>query len=325
MPCRVSVIVALYNKSAWIDRCLDSIERQSFTDFEVVVVDDGSTDDGPAKVRARTDQRIRLISQTNAGPGAARNRGVAEAQGEIIAMLDADDAWDAGYLAENVRLFDEYGSSVACITWAMLEFPAKRSSVWRWEQAGIPEGRFRLNPQTPVTMMVAIVSNMLPSSVVIRREIYNRYGGLYDRMRCLFAEDAWLFLQVLLNHEVAFQKPALVERYCDASELSMNLNGPRGIEPFLADPDPVREICPEELRPLLKQFLARRAIRTAAVYGYFGRSDVARELVREFVTLADWRAPLFPVALASCTALGKWLGVLARLLGVNLRVPTGQS
>src|ERR1017187_2762295 len=114
MAVRVSVIVPLYNKSTWIDRCLDSILGQTFTHFEIVVVDDGSTDDGPAKVAARGDERIRLIRQANAGPGAARNRGVSEARGELIAMLDADDAWDSDYLAESVRLLEGYGEEVAC-------------------------------------------------------------------------------------------------------------------------------------------------------------------------------------------------------------------
>src|SRR5690348_123134 len=104
MSVRVSVIVPLYNKSAWIERCLDSIARQSYRDFEVIVVDDGSTDDSVTKVEKRVDGQVRLIRQANAGPGAARNRGVQEAQGELIAMLDADDAWDPSYLAESVRI-----------------------------------------------------------------------------------------------------------------------------------------------------------------------------------------------------------------------------
>lgn len=323
MSARVSVIVPLYNKSAWIDRCLDSILRQSFADFEIVVVDDGSTDDGPAKVRVRADGRIRLITQANAGPGAARNRGVAESGGGIIAMLDADDAWDPSYLAESVRLLDGYGERVACITWAMLEHPAKRSSYWRWQKIGIPEGPCRMTPRTPVSLLFGIVSNMLPSSVVIRRAIFERYGGFYAKNRCLFAEDAWLFLQVMLNHEVAFHQAALVERYCDASELSMNLQGPRAIEPFLREPEEIRAHCPAELRELLRGFLAWRAIKTASVYGYFGMAAEARELMRRFVAPGDWQAPFFFVALAGCTPAGKWLGALARAANVNLRVPTG--
>jgi glycosyltransferase involved in cell wall biosynthesis len=319
----VSVIVPLYNKSVWIDRCLDSILSQTFTDFEIIVVDDGSTDDGPAKVAARGDERIRLIRQANAGPGAARNCGVSEARGELIAMLDADDAWDPDYLAESVRLLEGYGEEVACITWAMTEYPGKRSSYWRWAKIGISEGRCRMTPDTPVSLLFGIVSNMLPSSVVIRKAVFRRYGGFYAKNRCLFAEDAWLFLQVMLNHEVAFHKAAPVQRYCDASELSMNLQGPRPLEPFLLEPDVIRAACPAGLQPLLRGFLAWRAIKTASVYGYFGLSSQARSLMHEFVSAGDWRAPFFFPALAGCTPAGKWLGALARTAKVNLRVPTG--
>lgn len=319
MSVRVSVVVPLYNKSAWIARCLDSIAGQSYRDFEVVVVDDGSTDDSAAKVEKRGDANLRLIRQANAGPGAARNRGVAEARGDLIAMLDADDAWDPEYLAESVRILDNYGERVACLTWAMMEFPARLSTVRRWKKIGIPEGIFRVTRETPLSVLLGVVSNMLPSSTVIRRKVFEQMDGFYARTRCLFAEDAYLWLKVLLRHEVAFDERALVERYCDASELAMNVKGARPVEPFLLDGDEIRESCPAELRPLLRRFLAARACKTASVYGYFGRYREARRLVREFVSPGDWRVPFFPLALVGCTPAAKWLGYAARIAKVNLR------
>ncbi len=317
MSVRVSVVVPLYNKSAWIDRCLDSIERQSFGDFEVIVVDDGSTDDGARKVENRSG--IRLIRQANAGPGAARNRGVREARGELIAMLDADDAWDPAYLAESVRILDDYGEGVACVTWAMMEFPAQLSTIRRWQKIGIPEGRYRVTRRTPLPVLLGIVSNMLPSSVVIRRSVFESQDGFYAKTRCLYAEDAYLWLKVLLRHDVAFDGRALVERYCDASELAMNVKGARPIEPFLLDGGEIVESCPPELVPLLRRFLAARACKTASVYGYFGFYREARRLVREFVSPGDWRVPFFPLALVGCTPVAKWLGYAARAAKLNLR------
>lgn len=319
MSVRVSVVVPLYNKSAWIERCLASIARQSYRDFEVIVVDDGSTDDSPTKVEKRGDPNLRLIRQANAGPGAARNRGVAEARGDLIAMLDADDAWDPEYLAESVRILDGYGEGVACLTWAMMEFPARFSTLRRWKTIGIPEGIFRVTPETPLRVLLGVVSNMLPSSTVIRRKAFEQMDGFYARNRCLFAEDAYLWLKVLLRHDVAFDERALVERYCDASELAMNVKGARPVEPFLLDGDEIRESCPPELRPLLRRFLAARACKTASVYGYFGRYREARRLVREFVSPGDWRLPFFPLALVGCTPAAKWLGYAARITKVNLR------
>jgi len=95
---RVSVIVPLFNKAPYIERALSSVAAQTYRDFELIVVDDGSTDEGPRIVEAFTDLPIHLIRQENAGPGAARNRGLELAQGELVAFLDADDEWLSNYL-----------------------------------------------------------------------------------------------------------------------------------------------------------------------------------------------------------------------------------
>jgi hypothetical protein len=316
----VSVIVPLYNKALWINRCLDSILGQTYADFEVIVVDDGSTDGSERKVAERNDARIRLIRQANAGPGAARNRGAKEARGRLIAMLDADDAWHPEYLACSVSILEACGERVACLTWAMMEHPSGRSTSERWQRIGIPAGVYRVTPGTPLPLLLGFVSNMLPSSTVIRREVFDREGGFYARTRCLFAEDAYLWLKVLLHYDVAFDHRAFVDHHLDASELSMNVEGARPIEPFLLDGAEIVETCPPELGPLLHRFLAARACKTASVYGYFGRYREARSLVREFVSARDWRVPFFPLAMVGCTPAARWLGSVARATGMNLRV-----
>ena len=87
----ISVVIPLYNKEASIAQSLGSVLSQSFRDFEVVIVDDGSTDGSVSIVESMTDPRIRLIKQENGGPSKARNTGVKNARGEWILFLDADD------------------------------------------------------------------------------------------------------------------------------------------------------------------------------------------------------------------------------------------
>src|SRR5262249_25220663 len=88
----VSVVIATYNSSRFIAQAVQSVLEQTYRPVEIVVVDDGSNDD-TAEVLACYRDRVRYVYQDNRGPAAARNRGIAEANGELLAFLDADDQW----------------------------------------------------------------------------------------------------------------------------------------------------------------------------------------------------------------------------------------
>lgn len=105
---KFSVVIPLYNKEALIGRTLESVLAQSYRDFEIVVVDDGSRDGSADVVKSFADPRIRLIHKENAGVSAARNRGIAEARGEFIALLDGDDIWKPDYLSTVANLIKRY-------------------------------------------------------------------------------------------------------------------------------------------------------------------------------------------------------------------------
>ena len=103
-----SIIIPLYNKEQSIVSTLQTVLKQTFQDFEIVIVDDGSTDHSVEEVKKVIDPRIRLIHQSNAGVSAARNRGIDEARGEYIAFLDADDEWKPDYLKTQYELVQKY-------------------------------------------------------------------------------------------------------------------------------------------------------------------------------------------------------------------------
>ena len=104
-----SVVIPLYNKKHSIERAVNCVLNQSFSDFEVLVVDDGSTDDGVGSLATITDDRLRIIHQENKGGagGQARNTGMSQANGSWFAFLDADDLWLPNHLEELVAIIDE--------------------------------------------------------------------------------------------------------------------------------------------------------------------------------------------------------------------------
>lgn len=305
----ISVVVPLYNKAAYIDRCLNSILGQSYADFELIVVNDGSTDGSERAVELRRDRRVRLVSQPNAGPGEARNHGARLAEGRLLAFLDGDDAWHPDYLKETVAKMR--GDAVS-LTWGMKIFPRGESTERRWRRGGISEGIFRSSPETDAGVIIAMLANMLPSSTVIRKAAFEELGGYYAKDRCVYSEDAWLYLRLLLRYPAAFDYRPLTFRFEDASELAVNLRGARPIEPFLQDPESVSADCPAAMQSLLREVLARRALKTATVYGYWGEFQQSRALFKRFVSAGDWRLPYFATGLASCTPLSGWAGGIAR-------------
>ena len=119
---KVTVLTTYYNKGAYVEEAVRSVLASSFTDFELLVVDDASTDGGLDKVRAIGDPRIRILeSAVNTGRPAAANRGFAAARGEYIAILDADDMMHPERLARQMTLLDSDPRIAVCGTW-MVQF-----------------------------------------------------------------------------------------------------------------------------------------------------------------------------------------------------------
>ncbi|MEL6912272.1 MAG: glycosyltransferase family A protein, partial [Cyanobacteria bacterium J06598_4] len=116
MP-KVSVVIAAYNLMAYLPETIANVLQQTFTDFEVIVVNDGSTDHTAQWVSQVEDPRVRLISQENMGLSGACNTGVINATGEYITFLDADDLWEKTKLAQQVEILDNYPEVSVVSTW----------------------------------------------------------------------------------------------------------------------------------------------------------------------------------------------------------------
>lgn len=137
---RVSVVIPVYQGESRIGRTLAQLREQTFTDFEVVVVNDGSTDATSHVVRhaARDDARIRVVEQDNGGIAAARNCGIEAARGSAIAFLDDDDRWHRDKLARQIARLDAAPNAAVVSCWSALVDPAGRLLGWRL--GGSPDG-----------------------------------------------------------------------------------------------------------------------------------------------------------------------------------------
>ena len=133
----ISVVIPLYNKEQSIERTIQSVFNQTYKDYELIVVNDGSTDRSLDVVERMKVERMKVISQPNAGVSAARNRGIEEARGEYVAFLDGDDIWDREFVKELVRLIADYpGKSLyglGCEQIRRGEEPELKDSYYRGE------------------------------------------------------------------------------------------------------------------------------------------------------------------------------------------------
>ncbi|NIP54606.1 MAG: glycosyltransferase [Phycisphaerae bacterium] len=255
----LSVIIPLYNKGKYIGRALNSVLAQTYEDFEVVVVDDGSGDDGPDIVRQYKDKRLRLIQQENAGPGAARNRGIAETTGNYIAFLDADDEWLPDFLKVTLYHLNMNNDCVLCTVGYIDGRTGKSSPHNRRMTYGRWELPLQIEPREMKDALDVIQSGC---TVLCHREALLEFKGFYEN-RCTYGEDGYLWLQVILNYPI-FRDPSPRAIY-HAEASTLGIFGRNGIcppRPILTDPEPIRKVCPPRYRKLLESYLVYWAQRT---------------------------------------------------------------
>jgi glycosyltransferase involved in cell wall biosynthesis len=181
---RVSIVIAVYNGAPTIERALASVFAQTYTDYEVIVVNDGSTDD-TAAVLARFGDKIRLITQGNRGLSAARNAGVRASTGEYVAFLDDDDEWMPEKLARCVPVLDADRDCALVYTLALKVDPQGRPMG----ADARPDGA-----ESPtMNEMLAHPWNVVPSQFVVRRDVFERAGGFHERF-ITSCEDLYFLL-----------------------------------------------------------------------------------------------------------------------------------
>ena len=199
---KFSVIIPLYNKAPYIRKALESVLAQTYADYELIIVDDGSTD-GSAEIaeailqdpasRLIASSPHRLIRQANSGVSAARNNGVAQANGDYIAFLDADDWWKPTYLERMAQLIEDYPEAGLCACNYVYYKPGKTHVA-----LNIPTGYINYpkayyeSGAMPVTSITAIMP----------RAVFDEMGGFPVGIK--LGEDFLLWAKTAMHYPVAF-------------------------------------------------------------------------------------------------------------------------
>ncbi len=247
---RVSIIMPAHNVEGFIDEAIGSIVAQSYASFELIIVDDASTDGTADILAARQDrwslkpQQLRVLRQPNGGASSARNRGVAEARGELVGFIDADDRWSPQTLAQLVGALDAFPESdIACPLYRRIDEdgrevnylgePVHRTHTRQSEAKFFDAGE----------MLIATPAESA-TGVLVRREAFAAGGGFDTALKSNNDVDCWLRILWERKSTLVQCPQALVDYRIRSAQITSNVRRmQKGHEQFLGNHQPLlREI-----------------------------------------------------------------------------------
>jgi glycosyltransferase involved in cell wall biosynthesis len=226
---RVTVIIPTYDRLEMLKRAVGSVLRQSYLHYELLIVDDGSTD-GTGSEFAAASSPLRYIYQEHQGVSQARNRGIAEAKGELIAFLDSDDLWNRDKLSLQVQYFRDHPEAVICQT----------QEIWIRNDVRVNPKKKHKKPSGwifPQCLPLCVVS---PSAVMMRKSLFDDVGLFDESLR--ICEDYDMWLRVALCYPVHLIDKPLVTKYgghadqLSHSDWAVDRYRVRALEKALSDP-----------------------------------------------------------------------------------------
>lgn len=216
-PTFFSIIIPLYNKENYIVTTLNSVLNQTFPDFEVIIINDGSTDNSESLVKAITDSRIKLFTTKNRGVSSARNHGISLAKSNNIALLDADDYWHSNHLFELKKLMETFpDAGLYCNNYEIYH-----------TQSMVRPARFNFDFNTACLLLddffkASLINGVAWTSAVgFKKNKFNALGGFNPNLKT--GQDTDLWIRFALKHEIAFN-PAITASYLFYVENSLFKN-----------------------------------------------------------------------------------------------------
>ena len=205
---RVSVILPSYDRAWCLPEAIDSVLAQTYRDFELLVVDDGSRDETRSVLKA-CGSRVRVLAQANRGVSAARNLGIRAARGALLAFLDSDDLWQPQKLARQVAFFDRRPEALICQT----------EEIWIRRGVRVNPRRRHRKPSGDIFEASLALCLVSPSAVMLRRKLIDTVGFFDENLPA--CEDYDLWLRVSARYPVyLLEDPLVIKRGGHADQLS---------------------------------------------------------------------------------------------------------
>ena len=208
---RVSVVIPTYNRAVGVQKAIESVLAQTITNFEVIVVDDGSSDDTGKVLREVFGDRIRYYVQTNQGASVARNTGIDQALGEWIAFLDSDDLWEKDKLERQLKALERFGPQCGgCYTdTRFFNNPETRTMFQMAEESYRHEGTMGVNAEALRLLVRPGGAGMVIclSSFMVRADIARKAGG-FDPVLLYSQDSDFMFRLAMLDGILLRQPPA---------------------------------------------------------------------------------------------------------------------
>ena len=199
---KFSVIIPLYNKAPYVAKAIGSVLSQSYKDYELIIVDDGSKDDSAEIASEAIDGRAncRLIKQKNAGVSMARNNGVAVSQGQYLCFLDADDWWEPTFLEEMLELIEKFpDAGIYGTNYTIVNETKRKTKV---APVGVEPGFDKGYIDYCQVYTKTLTMPLWTGAVCIPRQVFDEMKGFPQGIR--LGEDFLLWIQIALKYKVAF-------------------------------------------------------------------------------------------------------------------------
>lgn len=269
---RISIVIPLYNKENHIIDTLNCIKNQIFQDYEIIIVNDGSTDNSLQVVKSYKDLKLTIIDQKNSGAASARNHGVREATSDYVAFLDADDFWEEQYLESMIKLIEEFPD--ACIYGSNYQIIENgKSNILNFPDIMTEKGYL-----DNYFVSGKVYTPLWTSAVVVKKDAFLKCGGFSTN--CKVCEDIDLWCRLAASGKVAYINKPLARYIRDSSNMLSRMTNVSYDFPFLTNYESYVEKSDVRLETIKEYVIYRRFVAISAALFISNNKDEAKKLLK---------------------------------------------